>query len=72
MKIDKKFLATFYPFADFAVASNCFMPNFTLLFSGGMYRSQFPIHANWSRECSFLNDFVLKRKVNYAKEREKG
>ena len=29
------------------------------------------LHANWSKECSFLNDFVLKRKINYAKEREK-
>ena len=47
MKINKKFLAPFYPFAGFAVAWYCFMPNFTLLFSGGMYRSQLLIHANF-------------------------
>tara|TARA_A100001388_G_C28330785_1_gene294306 strand:- start:115 stop:438 length:324 start_codon:yes stop_codon:yes gene_type:complete len=47
MKIDKKFLAPFYPFAGFCVAWYCLMPNFTLLFSGGMYRSQLLIHANF-------------------------
>ncbi len=47
MKINKKFLAPFYPFAGFCVAWYCLMPNFTLLFSGGMYRSQLLIHANF-------------------------
>ncbi len=44
MKLDKKFLAPFYPFAGFAVAWYCFMLNFTLLFSGGVYRSQLAIN----------------------------
>ena len=46
MELDKKFLAPFYPFAGFAVAWYCFMPNFTLLFSGGLYRSQLLLHAS--------------------------
>jgi len=44
MKLDKKFLAPFYPFAGFAVAWYCFMPNFILLFSGIVYRSQLAIN----------------------------
>ena len=47
MKINKSFLAPFYPFAGFAVAWYCFMPNLTLLFGNGMYRSQLVIHANF-------------------------
>ena len=47
MKINKKFLAPFYPFAGFAVAWYCFMPNFKYLTIGGYYRSQLVIHANF-------------------------
>ena len=47
MKINKSFLAPFYPFAGIAVAWYCFMPNIELLTCTGMYRSQLLIHANF-------------------------
>ena len=44
MKINKKFLAPFYPFAGFDLAWYCFMPNFRYLTAGGVYRSQLVIN----------------------------
>jgi len=46
MKINKKFIAPFYPFAGIAVAWYCFMPNIELLTGTGVYRSQLLIHTS--------------------------
>ena len=46
MKINKSFLAPFYPFAGIAVAWYCFMPNIELLTRTGIYRSQLVIHTS--------------------------
>ena len=45
MKIDKKFFAPFYPFAGFVAAWYCFIPNPSILWNTGVFRSQLVINV---------------------------